>query len=874
LKSSPLRTIRRSTLAVITIVIIVGVVVATVYLTRRMVTPTFSLAPSTLVAVQGAAITFNVYGLESDGFATVYFGDGNEANTTSTITHSYQDSGRYLVGAEEFVGDQPVASTFNALRTIQVTPQVNESLAPMISLPAIAFEVARNPSAPVVQVGDQVYLYGGFLEAPTGTNITITRYNWDFGNGASKTTAANSTSLKPVENPATVSYSQSGLYPVTLTLVTQNSTSMAEYSASIQQTVAVGSGSQPYALFLYAGIVPNPSVINDAEVVPGGPITLDPQLDYSFVGGAIDINIMSTLLIYNGSSTTHFIPMVAAQVPSIADGGISPDYRTYTFQIRSGLRFSNGDPITAYDVWYSMVRDVLFIGGNWGTAGWILAQYLIPGATAGTPIVTSPNDTNDFSAIMNALSYSNSSNTVTFKLVRPTVPELIFTAVADFCGAGIIQAHWLNEVGAGITFTPAGFYAYQNEANFGSFNSKVQWDPVASGPYMIQSYVLGQSITLVPNAGFPGVPDIPAVNNTVVIQYVSDAETAYNLFTSGQVDIMGASGSTLPTSTIALIPKLVAEGEAAMYEAPALWNWFDEFNLDINVTDMKTDFGPLYHIPSDYFTNLDVREAFAYAYNYTNYIDEILGNQKYGIDFGSAYAGMIIPGLPYYVPPNELQNVPTYDLIRAKQLLQKSGEYGVSVNIPICLNGEEFAEAQMWAAAVNSIDPNIVMTPVSTPYASMFGSYLIPGQNPMPIAIGNNWIADYPYPSDFVDGMYKEGGYFTASYGWSVEYLNSTEHADQAVTYAEMNSLIQIADSTTNATLAAQDYRQAEQLAINLYMYVYTYIPNNFLIVKPYMNGYQGQIQYEQNPQLPTLYFWWIKTCGSTQACSGRSIGP
>jgi ABC-type transport system substrate-binding protein len=479
---------------------------------------------------------------------------------------------------------------------------------------------------------------------------------------------------------------------------------------------------------------------------------------------------------------------------------------------------------------------------------------------------------------MNALSYSNSSNTVTFKLLRPTVPQLIFTAVADFCGAGIISAHWLNEVGAGITFTPAGFYAYQNEANFGSFNLKVQWDPVASGPYMIESVVLGQSITLVPNPGFPGLPGIPAVNSTVVIEYVKDAETTYDLFASGQADMVGASGGGgLPSSYVPLVLKLISEGEAAMYECPFLNNFFDEFNLDINVTDMKAAFGSQYNIPSDYFTNLDVREAFAYAFNYTNEIDEILGNKKYGIDFGSSYAGMIIPGLPDYVPASELQNVPIFDLIKAKQLLQESGEYGVSVNIPIAFIAgatDLSVEAQMWASAVNSIDPNIVMTPVAVPYNDFFGSYLIPGQNPMPIAVGNNWIADYPYPSDFVDGMYKEGGYFTASYGWSVQYLNSTGHPDQATTYAEMNSLIQTADTTTNATLAAQDYRQAEQLAINLYMYVYTYIPNAFLLVKPYMSGYQGQIQYEQNPMQPALYFWWVKACQSTQACSGRSIGP
>jgi ABC-type transport system substrate-binding protein len=389
---------------------------------------------------------------------------------------------------------------------------------------------------------------------------------------------------------------------------------------------------------------------------------------------------------------------------------------------------------------------------------------------------------------------------------------------------------------------------------------------------MIQSYVPGQSVTLVANPGFPGVPGIPVVNNTVVIQWVKDPETAYNLFTSGQADIV----TSLPTDYVALIPKQVASGEAAMYQSPTLDCYYFSFYVYVNETGMKADFGSQYHVPSDYFANLDVREAFAYAFNYTNYINEITGNQKYGVDFGSNYAGAIIPGMPYYVPPSQLQNVPTYDLVKAKQLLQQSGQYGTSINIPIAiLNGHtaQFAAAQMWASALNSIDPNIVMNPVYVSW-QMYYSYWFP-------IGGAGFAADYPYPSDLVDVMYKQGGFWgfsVGSYSNTLQYLNSTGQADQATMFAQMNSLIQTADSTTNTTLAAQDYRQAEQLAINLYMYVYLDVPNSFWVVKPYMNGYQGQISYQENPMFGGggmgLYFWWVKTCGSVQACSGRSIGP
>jgi hypothetical protein len=129
-----------------------------------------------------------------------------------------------------------------------------------------------------LRIGDNAYLYGGFLEPPTGNNVIITEYVWDFGNGATKTLPANSTSLNPTHNPATATYTQPGLYPVTLTLVTENSTSMTTYRTSIEQTVAVGSSFQPYTVFLYAGSVPNPSVISVAEFLPGGAITFDPAL--------------------------------------------------------------------------------------------------------------------------------------------------------------------------------------------------------------------------------------------------------------------------------------------------------------------------------------------------------------------------------------------------------------------------------------------------------------------------------------------------------------------------------------------------------------------------------------------------------------------
>jgi len=124
------------------------------------------------------------------------------------------------------------------------------------------------------------------------------------------------------------------------------------------------------------------------------------------------------------------------------------------------------------------------------------------------------------------------------------------------------------------------------------------------------------------------------------------------------------------------------------------------------------------------------------------------------------------------------------------------------------------------------------------------------------------WIADYPYPSDFVNAMYEQGATYPSASGFSVSGLTAAGFASEATQYQALNTAIQQADVATSATQAATLYKQAEQDAINLYMYVYTQQPSSFWIVKPYMKGYNG-IQSEENPMIggaaDSIYYWWVK---------------
>jgi ABC-type transport system substrate-binding protein len=179
---------------------------------------------------------------------------------------------------------------------------------------------------------------------------------------------------------------------------------------------------------------------------------------------------------------------------------------------------------------------------------------------------------------------------------------------------------------------------------------------------------------------------------------------------------------------------------------------------------MLLSLGSGYHIPEYYFANLDVRRAWAYTFNYTNYINNLLGNSIYGADFGFHYTGIIPLGMSGYLNATQLQqagaNVPIYDLTMAKQYLEESGLYNTSINIPILVyagDPTDYAAAEDWGSVLNSIDPNIHASALYIDIDMLIG-YMVPGENPMPVYL-LDWGPDFPFASDYVVPMYQEDGF-------------------------------------------------------------------------------------------------------------------
>ena len=86
------------------------------------------------------------------------------------------------------------------------------------------------------------------------------------------------------------------------------------------------------------------------------PDYLDPQLSYTAEGWTAMYNTYIPLLTYahaDGEAGSKVIPGLAESLPKITNGG-----KTYTLNLRKGLKYSDGTPVKASDFTYAVERHV------------------------------------------------------------------------------------------------------------------------------------------------------------------------------------------------------------------------------------------------------------------------------------------------------------------------------------------------------------------------------------------------------------------------------------------------------------------------------------------------------------------------------------
>lgn len=119
-----------------------------------------------------------------------------------------------------------------------------------------------------------------------------------------------------------------------------------------------------FALLLSAcgpsGTPVSSSTNNNSKPVKGG-VWVDDLVNEpdSFIPNAsvqtFATEVMQSLYapLFTGSSDGTIIPGIATEVPTVANGGISADAKTWTFHLKPGLTWSDGKPLNADDVDFS-----------------------------------------------------------------------------------------------------------------------------------------------------------------------------------------------------------------------------------------------------------------------------------------------------------------------------------------------------------------------------------------------------------------------------------------------------------------------------------------------------------------------------------------
>src|SRR5437868_13712915 len=279
-----------------------------------------------------------------------------------------------------------------------------------------------------------------------------------------------------------------------------------------------------------------------------------------------------------------------APAPDLAESWtIAPDGLSWTFKLRSGVKWSDGQPFSADDVAFTF-NDVV-LKPDLG------AQNRASYAAVKTVTAVDPN-------------------TVRFDLSRK------FAALASFLAynAGILPKHVLS--GNPLTTT--------------TFNKGV---PVSTGPFKVEKYTSGQSVSLVRNDNYFGPK---AYLDKVVFTGVPDPNTQIAQALSGDISIM------ILDNKAAVDRVKTASGLSVVSRPLVQYYW-----LALNQTDQR-------------FTDVRVRQAFVYA------IDRQAIIKSVELGYGSIANSPITPALAAYYDPSLASKYP-YDVAKAKDLLAQAG---------------------------------------------------------------------------------------------------------------------------------------------------------------------------------------------------------
>ncbi len=571
----------------------------------------------------------------------------------------------------------------------------------------------------------------------------------------------------------------------------------------------------------------------------GEPETLDPAWTYETAGSSTELNIYEGLVFFKREKVDEFIPALATDWTTSADG------KQMVFNIRQGVKFHKGGTLEPHDVVYTLVRSMLqgrldgfqailyetFFGPDMSTAS--IKEF--------SKAYTGKENFEDIPAaelkgicetFKTKIVADDQAGTVTMNLNQP-VPFIYALLSQQFMGA-ILDKEWMIENGDWDddcnTWQAWADPAAEDTLLFNQGNG--------TGPYMLDHWTPGEEIVL---TAFPdywrtepmweGGPSGVAKIQRVVIKNVDEWGTRLAMFEAGDADhiyvppvyfpqmddYMGLRCNIDETSCVEEKPQGYIKGFRDLtrpFITAAMMNW------DINVEGGNPYIGSGAldgnGIPPDIFTDIHVRKAFNYCFDFNTMIVEAMSNQ------GIQAQGPILKGMMGYLEDQPMAF--SYDLAKCEEEFKLAdvdkdgilaGEdeddiWTTGFYLQIAYNtgnDTRMLASQILKAGLEAVNPDFNVVVVGMPWAVMLESRR---QGKLPVTVAG-WVEDYHDPHNWVQPfLYSQG-----TYG---RVINLTPELS-----AKVDDLVLNGTKETDQTKRKVIYEQLQKIAmdevINIWLY-------------------------------------------------------
>ncbi|HQY51705.1 MAG TPA: ABC transporter substrate-binding protein [Ignavibacteria bacterium] len=320
--------------------------------------------------------------------------------------------------------------------------------------------------------------------------------------------------------------------------------------------------------------------------------------------------------------TYELKPLIAKSMPEISE-----DHLSYTYDLKENVTFSDGKPLTAEDIIFTV-------------------------KVIKNPFTDAQASRNYFMDVKSVELVDGNKFKVRFNMSKP-----YFRAIYSISDMEILPKHILdknNETDkfswemleeAGKTFDPVKYPGLQKYADFIN-KEEVSRSPeyvIGSGPYKLEKWVTGQSITLVRNENYWNKSELPNYPQRLIFKTIKDQNAAVVAAKNKEVDQLQVIQPIDFVENIKDPEKFQLKKALVIEPSYNYIAWNNE---------------------SPIFSDRKVRWAMAYAIDRKSIVDKIVYGMGTNIEshifFKSKYMNTDLPPIPY-------------DIGKAKDLLAEAG---------------------------------------------------------------------------------------------------------------------------------------------------------------------------------------------------------